>query len=382
MPILEPSDAVYAANNVYNIMNDSDLSLFGTKLDNKFNIASSSRFEGVAGAMMFKYQSGFGLAAKGVGKYKDEALIVVRGTVDLLRDLVLTDGNVGLKRSVTGNNVHAGFHNVFRSFENDLRKFFKGYNPRRVHCVGHSLGGGIATLIAEWIQHHSISQPMLYTFGCPRVGFEGFANSLTSQIGANNIYRAYHRTDVVSMIPLWPFLHVPQPGVECFIESPGLVPGITYHKMDKYLTSIRKSESWDELKRREPSDGLDAQIEAWLESSSPLTLSANTIFLVDRALLFVLKKVLHLTGIVVQGLLTTGITLLDKLAMAIEQAARISKEISGYVISLMKKMLRALGILTVDTSKLTADLISWVLRKFSSAVYRMAMEALRIVHIK
>jgi len=368
MPILQPSDAVYAANNVYNIMNEPDLDLFGTKSNGKFNIASSRRFEGIAGAMMFKYHSGFGLAAKGIGAYKDDALIVVRGTVDLLRDLVLTDGNVGITRSITGNNVHSGFHNVFKSFEKDLEKFFRGYHPRRVHCVGHSLGGGIATLIAEWIGHNSASEPMLYTFGCPRVGFEGFANSLTNRVGAKNIYRAYHRTDVVSMIPLWPFLHVPQPGIECFIESPGLVPGITYHKMDKYLVSINKAKDWDELRRSEPSDGLDSQIEAWLSSGSPLTLTTNTIFLVDKALLYILKKILHLTGIVVQGFLITGITLLDKLAMALEKAVKISKEVSEYVGSLMKKILRALGILTMDISDLTVDLISWVLRKFSSAL--------------
>jgi len=81
---------------------------------------------------------------------------------------------------------------------------------------------------------------MLYTFGSPRVGFEDFARSLTHNIGQKNIYRAYHRTDVVSMIPMWPFVHVPQPGIECFIDSPGLVPGIDYHKMDKYLVSVSK----------------------------------------------------------------------------------------------------------------------------------------------
>ena len=114
--------------------------------------------------------------------------------------------------------MHAGFYNVFTSIEKDLKKFFRGYYPRRVHCVGHSLGGGIATLVAEWLAYHHISQPMLYTFGSPRVGFESFAKSLTLNIGDKNIYRAYHRTDVVSMIPLWPFVHVPQPGIECFID--------------------------------------------------------------------------------------------------------------------------------------------------------------------
>ncbi len=382
MPLLSPADAAYAASHVYNIMNETDVELFGSGLNSKFDIPTSSRFQGTAGAMMFKYSSGFGLAVKGKGPYKDEALIMVRGTVDFLRDLVLTDGNIGLKRSATGNTVHAGFFNVFQSFEDDLTEFFRGYHPKRVHCVGHSLGGALATMVAEWVSHNEVSQPTLYTFGSPRVGFEGFASSLTRQLGEENIFRTYHRTDVVSMVPIWPFLHVPLPGVECFINSPGLVPGISYHKMDSYVNSVSGAESWDSLRQRQPDLGLDKEVENWLSSDSLVTLTTNTIYLVEQALVYIVKKILYLTGIAFQGLIIGGLTVLDRLAMAIEKAVQISKQIGEYVLGLIRKIASALGIVIEETKNITADLIRWILRKFAEAVYRLAKEALRIVHIR
>jgi len=380
MKLLSPLDAVHAAESIYRIANTTDVKKFGSRFDSKFEINKNSRFEGTAGALIFKYQSGFGIMAKGKGKYKDDAIIAFRGTHDFFKDLFLTDGNIGLQHSNSGHSVHAGFNNVFTSFEKELRKFFRSYSPCRVHCVGHSLGGALATIVAEWIARNKTAQPILYTFGSPRVGLEGFVNSLTNQMGSANIYRAYHRTDVVSMVPLWPFLHAPQPGVECYLESPGFAPGIEYHKTEKYLQSVSKAYSWDELKRREPPENLDSQLEAWLNSGSFIGLTANTIYLANECLLYILKKVLLATGITIQTGLIAGLTLMDQLAMALDQAAKISKDISGLVTRYIIKILKALGEFTVDATKLTYDLIKWVLVKFSKAVYELAMQAIRIVH--
>jgi len=87
-------------------------------------------------------------------------------------------------------------------------------------------------------------------------------------------------------------------------------------------------------------------------------------------------------SVFVQGLLISGITLLDRLAIALNHAIQISNEVSEYVSGLIRNILKALGILTVDVSNITADLINWVLRKFSAAVYRLSVEAIRIVHLR
>jgi len=380
MPLLSPADAVLSAKKIYSLIDRVNVREFGSHIHGKFIIKKDSRFKGVAGASIFKYESGFGLAAKGTGVYNNEALIVIRGTNTLIKDLLLTDGNIGLQYTASGHTVHAGFNKVFRSFEKDLIKFFRGYMPYRVHCVGHSLGGALATIVAEWIARNKASQPILYTFGSPRVGLEGFGKSLTTQIGANNIYRAYHRTDVVSMVPLWPFMHVPQPGIECFLESPGFAPGIAYHKTDKYLQSIGKAQNWDDLRRKEPPESLDTQLETWLASDSFVALTANTIHLVSESLRYILKKILLITGIGVQTVLITGLTLLDRIAIALEQAAAISKDISGLIKRFIAKIAKALGIAAVDTGKLSFELIKWLLVKFSRAAYDLAQQAIRIVH--
>lgn len=75
-----------------------------------------------------------------------------------------------------------------------------------VHCIGHSLGGAIANLAAEWAANTLNKKVKLYTFGSPRVGFAsgGFANKLTTALLPENIHRVYHNNDPVPMIPTFP----------------------------------------------------------------------------------------------------------------------------------------------------------------------------------
>lgn len=77
-----------------------------------------------------------------------------------------------------------------------------------------------------------------------------------------------------------------------------------------------------------------------------------------------------------------GLTLLDKLAIALEEAARLSKEIAGYIKSLMRRILTALGVVGAEAKELTSEFIKWVLRKFTRAVYELAVKAMQIVHFR
>lgn len=380
-PVLTPEEAAYAADRVYNIIHDADVSLFGNKLNDKFNINSKSRFKGVAGSLVFKYQSGFGLIAKGIGEFKNDAIVIVRGTNSIPRDLILTDGNIGIQTSSTGSFVHSGFNKVFNSFEHDIRHFFTGFNPERVHCVGHSLGGALATLVADWVAIKSAGEPILYTFGSPRVGMRPFAERFTQKVKEENIYRVYHKTDVVSMVPLWPFIHVPQPGTECYIDDKATFPWITYHSMEKYIDSVSDYHDWTDLKKRQPIFSWDNEIDNWLKSDSPLTFTANTLHLINNAIIYVLKKILNLTGIAIQTSLFTGpLTILDQIAMTMERAVAVSKEASIYVVGLMKRILSALGHSIAMAKNITRDFIRWVLTMLSQALYRLAYNAIEIVH--
>ena len=109
-------------------------------------------------------------------------LISVRGTAgltDALRDMdakqvpfLADEGGQG--------NAHRGFYNSFevtRKFvERYMNAFYTG--NQTIMVCGHSLGGAIALLLAEWLRLRA-SKPkvMLYTIGAPRAGNQSFVKA-------------------------------------------------------------------------------------------------------------------------------------------------------------------------------------------------------------
>jgi len=391
---LTPEQAALAAHSVYRIINNKRVGLFDPFLLDNFDISTGSRFEGSAGALFMKYDSGFGIIAQGKENprtkqtlFPDDVLILTRGTdiEKILQDLVLTDGNVGIQFSPSNHVVHAGFNKVFNSFEKDLSKFFHGKKqPARVHCVGHSLGGALATLAANWVKCNTKSKPILYTFGSPRVGASPFAKYITDSLAPENIHRVYHQTDIVSMVPIWPFTHVPAPsyGSDYFIESPGM-PNITYHSMEEnsvgYLPSVR-GKSWGDLRRSPPPTGMEKGVDAWLASNGPLSLTYNTVSMIGTSIVYLVKKILKVTGIAIQGTASVGLTVLDVLAWAAEKAVAASKEVGIFVGRLMRRIMSALGMAVSSTQNMTSTFIRWVLQQLQAQLYRLAGNAIRLVH--
>ena len=72
--------------------------------------------------------------------------------------------------------------------------------------IGHSLGGALATIASFYYANYATkytfkSEPILITFGQPRVGNQLFAEYLTNNI--NQIYRIVRPKDPVTQIPLY-----------------------------------------------------------------------------------------------------------------------------------------------------------------------------------
>ncbi len=380
MSLLSPADAAYAADRIYNLKDSSNLALFGTRLSDKFDISSSTRFEGVSGGLfVIKSHTGFGLIAKGKGIHQGEVLIATRGTASFSDGL--TDADIGLQLSSTGKTVHAGFNKTFNSFLPELRQYFNqsNFNPTRVHCVGHSLGGALATMVADWLNHRNVAQTSLYTFGSPRVGNKAFAQRLTTDMGNKNIFRVCHKTDIVTMVPMWPFTHVPVPGTECFVNSPGLFPGGEYHRMGRYVESVT-GKKWQDLKQVQPQLSFDDKVERWLSSSSPLQFTMHTSYLIQQALMFVLKKILYAIGVSFQAVVSAGMTMIDQMAMVLQKGYAASKEIAGHVSSLLDRILRFLGSAVKVAKDLTLGFIKWVLNLLAQSMYRLAKGTIQLVH--
>ena len=307
-------------------------------------------------------------------------ILLIRGTQASHIPDLLTDIDVGLQISDTGKTVHAGFNKCYQSFAGDIRRFIRMSNPTHIHCIGHSLGGALATLAADWISSNKIAPSTLYTFGSPRVGGKPFAERFTQQIRDNRIFRVQHKTDIIPTIPLWPFTHAPVPGTECYINSPGQIPWITYHDIALYGQSV-KDKDWSQLRQSAPHISAEKQVEAWLNSAhSPISLTLHSHFMIQQALQYVLKKILHAAGIALQVGISTGLTCMDQLAMLLAKGIKISKDIFGHVKNLLIRILRALNKTITIGTDMSYSFIRWVLKSLSQAAYQTASMALRLAH--
>ena len=86
-------------------------------------------------------------------------------------------------------------------FSEDIIKEIKQNKDYQIIFTGHSLGGAIATLASYYFKKHNIgdNEPILLTFGQPRVGNENFARSYMAII--SNVYRIERENDIFSMFP-------------------------------------------------------------------------------------------------------------------------------------------------------------------------------------
>lgn len=178
-------------------------------------------------------------------------MVAFRGT-DSLAD-ALTDMTCHSTNSDNSHAVHTGFQRSFASMRNSLYTYFNQDEIRRqkgiVHCIGHSLGGGLATLAADWIKTEFKKKVYLYTFGSPRVGKKDFVIHHSSRV--DKMFRCVHGADPVPKIPLWPFYHAPLNGNE-YVLSRAQGIDLSAHSMPRgpgYINTVNHS-SWDGLYRQ------------------------------------------------------------------------------------------------------------------------------------
>jgi len=372
---------IYAANlaaDVYNVKSAMTREDFVEAYKTDMEIGDGNFASGVTGGYIIKKPQVMAVFSAGKGKYKGQAFIAIKGTASLYD--ALTDLNAGVRSSHTGFSVHQGFYHAFDSIQFELRKFLsdlKGVSV--VHCVGHSLGGAIATLAADWTKANSaIPAVKLYTFGSPRVGLDGFAAKCTSRLVAQNIYRAYHRTDPVPMVPTWPFYHVSNTDNGYLIDSPVSGAPWEYHLMKHYIKSTKSLGSWENMMSNRPASMMDSAVESWLKSDSIMTYAASALEILNAAFIYVIKKVINLAGIALVTGAAGTLTLMDRMAMFMAKAAKVSKDLSIWVFYLVRKMASLIGIKIKEDVDLTVAFIRKIFmsmhRKISEMIWRIGQE--------
>lgn len=383
---ISPKYAADLAETVYLLQTENQLPIF--LLHPVFKPKASQKISynhlkaEVGGRVLLNHKDGFGICADGGENNKDEIFLVFRGTTMANNGAdVLTDARIGITMSSTGLPVHCGFHHCFSSMLPKIRTFFNTYkgNIKVVHCIGHSLGGAVAALAADWVAKTLKYPTKLYTFGCPRVGTDWFVKSTTSSIGAANIYRVYHRTDPVPMVPLYPFMHAPYKELGYYIFSSQPLTSGSAHFMANYSLSVN-AKSWEQLNDApEQPYTVESAIEAWLKSKSPVDTSSATFWRwIDSALIYVLKKVAMNAIMGLQSAFIGLFTVADRIAYILEKGIDLAESISIWVERLMRKLMQAIGTRVAKTKKeLTRDLIRYVLVRLTEKANREAREAIR-----
>ncbi|MCF8777523.1 lipase family protein [Vibrio sp. IRLE0018] len=339
----------------------------------------SQAFKGQTGGIfgIGRKTEGFALIGIGKGKRENELVISVRGTKtghDWMTNL-----NLGLKGSPNSAIAHSGFVNTFHSLKPQVKRFIlsRSKTPSHIHCVGHSLGGALASLFSDWIKIELKVSTTLYTFGAPRVGQISYARKSTET--NKNIYRCTHGADPVPLIPLWPFVHAPYNGTEYRLDD-GVGVYFSAHGMGSsdtpgYLNTAN-SENWGALKVRS-FDYLSRPTRLKFDDRNQASFTGYWANKLSAALVTLLNDAgpQHARAIELQARISTGMTFYDQLARNIEKIAAASEKLTEQAKGLLGHMLVFAGRGVSKITDLSAHFIRWVFQVTVGKLYSTAKRA-------
>ena len=177
-------------------------------------------------------------------------IIVSFGGTANLADLQ-SDLRVTLKRTSylpRGCKVHEGFDAQYSIVRHQIRERIRDLAPlsaERLVCVGHSLGGALATLCALDLRLREAGlRTVCLTYGCPRVGNASFAYHFNRTVDES--YRFVNKRDLFPHTPSrWRYRHVR--GLLVFrpdgtVGSGDRMPRFVFHNlMDHGMPAYRRN---------------------------------------------------------------------------------------------------------------------------------------------
>lgn len=377
---LSPQTAASIAKAVYALKDTADLSVMGdgAGVDGEFDIDRGTRLVGRSGYGPAAANSGFAMYAEGAGTRRGELLVAVRGTASLADGM--TDGFTSIHPGATGSGVHQGFSDTYDSIASPLEARLRGSTarPTCVHVVGHSLGGAVATIAASRISQ--LGHPVkLYTYGSPRVGLGLFTGAATRRIGARNIYRVHHVADPVTMVPLFPFLHVPVEGIHYRLPWTSGAVDVDAHFMDGYISSIGNA-GWAGLRHAVADNDTVANIEGWLEFAAS---SATAVMPMSTWALRRIGQALNWMIQIAGGgavLLAAGAEFVsDMVAALLIRAANLVRSMGTMLANLVRVIMRVLGRTVTSLQEVTVSFLTYVLDLLFSKIGSFALRAIRRV---
>lgn len=352
----------------------------GLTLSRSFDIdLSSGPVVGQSGGVfgLFRRASGFAMVADGKNDFAGHHVIAVRGTKGS-HDW-LTNTNVGLSSSTGGAFVHAGFNETFESMRPGLEALLTprlSHGPvAGIHCIGHSLGGALASLVSDWIHKRYRRDASLYTFGAPRVGMKGFATKSSFEV--HKLYRCTHGADPVPAVPLWPFMHAPVNGIEYRLDmGSGLSPsahGMGEDAVPGYRNTAKKGD-WNQL-HQNSSEYLNNPVRLNYERRHEAHFSTYWAERLSSALITLLKDAGYYSAVLAQAAISTTLTFYDLLAHTLEDIAKASTEFAEQTRGLLGHMLAFARAAVTTVIDLSFRFIRWVFERTAGALYEAVRQA-------
>ncbi|VAW57709.1 hypothetical protein MNBD_GAMMA07-677 [hydrothermal vent metagenome] len=372
MSELSPQVASALADGVYDLVSGNEhlLNFFLNRPEFSGNPNTSQTLTADVGFRIVDVKDVFGFCAEGGQNYQQDAFIIFRGSTSLAADW-MTNFRLRLHRG-----QHIGFKTAFESMLPQIDSFLSGLKPGvTVQCIGHSLGGAVATIAAQWIAKNKANEVKLYTFGAPKPGTYFFAKQLTTDLNEKNIFRVYHPTDPVPMAPIFPFVHPPAPGFGHLLQSNEGLIGSASHDMALYVGNL-STKSWDSLDKTAPPYALEHIVKLFLESKTPVNANTPKIWeWINAGLIYVLTKI---SGNII-NLLSTGLmgvmTIADTISYILIKGYELGR---GLLVNLLvTKIQQALGLPTlVDAVDLTHDFLANIMRQIMQRTNKEAQKAI------
>lgn len=385
MKPISPRLASELAELVYEIREPSASGVYDVPISRemlqKFDIdLGKNRVTGETGGFLgfFEKTSGFALVGHGKREYAGHHIVAVRGT-KTGHDW-LTNGDVGYSSSVSGSLVHSGFNEAFESMKPGLSRLLTSKlnvgHVEGIHCVGHSLGGALASLTADWIKQHYRTPVKLYSFGAPRVGLEGFATKFSH--AADGHYRCTHGADPVPNVPLWPFVHSPVSGQEYRLDKSNGI-SVEAHGMrmrnNPGYRNTANTDDWDML-HQNSMNYLNQTVRLDYNRRNEATFSGYWAEKISAALITLLKDAGYYSAVLAQAAISSTLTFYDLLARTLEQIADASVSFADQTRGLLGHMLAFAKATVTAVVDMTFTFIRWVFDKTAGALYASVRQAI------
>ncbi len=348
-----------------------------TKAHFKFEV--DDVIHGRSGGYFYRPKTGFVIAGSGISSlHKNDIVFAFRGTKTLADGL--TNATANSKGTQTGELVHNGFQSTFNSMIPDLKLFLKNNTSSgfgNIHCVGHSLGGALATLAANWLKVSSDvnAKVRLYTFGAPRVGGKSFSLNASNRV--DTIYRCVNGADPVPKVPVWPFYHAPFNGSEYLASrQQGFSPSC--HGVTEYV-KLTNFHQWDKIYSQKSANVLERVV---LNYNNRLQAKSTDIW-ADKIAAAILTLLIDggwaafVLG--AQNLGSSISTVYDAIARSMTKIAEISGELAERVKGLLGHMLVFAGKGANVAIKFTFSFIRWVFDLVLSKLNQAAKAALKTI---